>query len=361
MRLKTVRLYTLLFLGACLGCACEKHDPASSTVSTWPTSSPEAQGINSELLNHAYTEADKLPTLQSVVLVRNGYLVSEKYFAGNDATTLFHVRSVTKSVVAALVGIALQEGALSSLDMKLEEFFPAQFNANTDSRKREITLAHLLTMSAGFQWNENTDYPLFAGAPDPIALVFSLSMADAPGQQFRYNSASAHLLSPILTQKTGLNTLEFAQQKLFKPLEIPRESWQKDPTGYYYGSIGLLLMPRDMAKFGYLFLNGGEWNGQQIVPRQWVMESLAARKNLSSTLGPLTQIRYSYLWWGGDIKGHHASLAWGYGGQFIMLIPDFNLIIVTTAEWQLGGAEANAAETQILNFMANEILPAITD
>lgn len=361
MRLKLVCVYTLLFLGAFLFCACEKKDPASSSVSTWPTASPESQGFNSERLTTAYAEADKLPTLKSVVLIRNGYLVSEKYFHGNSATTLYHVRSVTKSVTAALVGIALQEGNLNSLEMKMDEFFPEQFNSSTDARKRQVTLTHLLTMSAGFQWNENTDYELFAGARDPIGLVFSRPMADEPGQRFRYNTASAHLLSPILTQKTRLKTLEFAQQKLFKPLEIPHVSWQTDPAGYYYGSIGLLLMPRDMAKFGYLFLNGGQWNGQQIVPRQWVTESLAAQKNLSSTFGPLTQISYGYLWWGGDMKGHRVSLAWGYGGQFIVLIPDLNLIIVTTAEWQLGGTEANDSETKILNFMANEILPVITN
>jgi len=237
------------------------------------TSTPEQEGLDSQILTKADDAIQKtMPSVLSFMVVRHGRIVYEKYYRGNNQDSPVVVYSVTKSVISALTGIAIREGYLANIAQKLTDIFPQYFNGNSDPRKREITLKHLLTMTAGL---EVADDEAWMKSTDGCKYVIDRPLVHNPGQKFDYNNGLTNLMSVILTKTTGMTTREFADKHLFGPLGITNYTWARGPQGYYIGGWGLRLTPRDMAKFGYLYLREGMYNGQQIVPRQWVQESVS--------------------------------------------------------------------------------------
>lgn len=301
----------------------------SELLQNWPTkkwkeSGPEEQGMDSALLREANAHIEKeLPNLYSLLVVRHGYIVFERYYHGSNKDTPQQIASATKAILSALVGIAIREHHLRSVEQRLPEFFPEFFAKETDPRKKEISLRHLLTMTSGLSLDFRTTVKGMEQSSDWVGFVLGRPMAFEPGQQFVYGGAT-HLLSVILSRAARMNTREFAERKLFQPLGIVAGEWPTDPQGFSDGTHGLHLTARDMAQFGYLFLNGGVWERKQIVPAEWVSESTKKRNEG----GFPENAGYGYMWWISQETGYTAYFAAGYGGQYIYVIPDLDMVVV---------------------------------
>jgi CubicO group peptidase (beta-lactamase class C family) len=317
--MKLIVTFSILVLTAC------STAPPSTPVQRdyWPTndwreSTPGEQGVDSEYFDLLREHIkDNLPHMRSVLVIRHGYLIFEEYYQGapNDYQ---NVASATKSIISALIGIALQEGYIKSVEQKAVDFYPEYVTPNTDPQIKHITIEHLLTMTSGLEMESNY-------GEDWIKSTLEQSISSRPGKVFHYNDSAAHLLSGILTRTTHMTALEFGNKYLFQPLGIPTPIWETDPQGNNVGGDGLSLRPREMAKFGYLYLNQGFWDGKLLVPAEWVRVS--TQKHAEADI---LNDDYGYLWWVTTVEGHAAYYAAGFGGQFIYVVPDLDLVVVMT-------------------------------
>lgn len=329
--------------------------PASNAFSArdyWPTDDwrerlPREVGLDGSRLETMDRHIqEQMPQIYSVLVVRHGYLAFEKYYQGYHADIPFEVASVTKSVTSALVGIALDEYYLRSIDQRLVEFFPEFYAPELDTQVKDISIRHLLTMSSGFNWSE--DGPWFwPRSSSWMRFAAAMTIVNEPGERFSYNTPAAHLLSGILTKATKMSMAEFAQNNLFDPLGIAAPQWLSDPDGFTAGAHGLYLLARDMAKFGYLYLNQGQWDGRRIVPARWVEDS--TQKHLDG--GFPQQVDYGYLWWVTRDGGYAQYFAAGYGGQYIVVIPDLDMVIVITSD-------TDSLHTENRAIIGDYIIPA---
>jgi CubicO group peptidase (beta-lactamase class C family) len=292
----------------------------------WRTSSPEEQGMDSQRLTQMLTTIQQRHlNLHSLLIVRNGYLVSETYFGVYQQDTRHELYSCTKSFVSTLIGIAIDQGHIDRIDHRIVDFFPEHTFANLDREKETITLEDLLTMRSGLDWQEEDPvYSAMYQSPDWVQFVLDKPMAQPPGSQFNYCSGCSHILSAILQQTTGMNPRDFAKQYLFQPLGISNVRWDTDAAGIPIGGWGLQITPRDMAKLGYLYLQDGQWDGQQIISARWVENATRKHTETDGDLG------YGYQWWTYPSLGAYTAL--GRYGQMIFVIPEADLVIVTTAE-----------------------------
>jgi uncharacterized protein (TIGR03437 family) len=295
----------------------------------WVSSSPEQEGMDSALLEQASEYVDKhCPTRFSLLVVRNGRLVFERYYKNSASSQANNIKSMSKSILSVLTGIALDEGLLEGVGQKLDEFFPEYFHPGIDPRKHDINLEHLLTMTAGFEWVENGPITgQWFMSRDWHRFTIESTLTSTPGEVFNYSTALTHLLSGILTRVSGSTTRDFATSRLFAPLGMTCMRWSQDPRGYYFGGSEVWLTPRDLAKFGLLLLRNGQWEGRQVVSEQWLRDSCRLRVRTGAGFGD-----YAYLWWKMTIRGYPVTLASGYGGQNIFLVPDLDLAMVTTAQ-----------------------------
>lgn len=293
----------------------------------WRSSTPEEQGIDSNKLAEVlFAIREKNVQIHSLLIVRNGYIVADAAVYPYDGETVHDMASVTKSVMTTLIGIAIDQGKLA-LDDRMLSFFPDRTIANLDRQKEQISVRHLVSMSSGLdctrEYDELTLQEMQAG-PDFVQFTLDRKAAWAPGEHFVYCSPAIHLLSPILQQATGMTALEFARQNLFEPLGIEDFMWEQDPQGYYDGWGDLSLNPHDMAKIGLLFLQKGRWDGEQIISRRWVEEATKVQ-----TATPEGEDPYGFGWWmDTGIPGVYR--ADGRGGQYIFVLPDWNMVVVTT-------------------------------
>ena len=271
----------------------------------------------------------ELPEVRALLVVRRGRLIFERYFRGAGPATLFNTKSVTKSVVSALVGIAIRDGHIQSLDQPISTWVGAEMTDRASPGAAQVTLRHLMAMTAGWAWRENgPETSAWIASPNRIRFMLEQPMNAPAGSRFNYSTGVAHLVSVILTRATGASTRDYAVERLFKPLALSPGDWARDPQGYYEGGSELELTARDMARFGVLYLNAGRWHGVDVVPRSWVLESTT----------PHGRVDYGYLWsylpreWGGP-----AVNALGYGGQIISIVPAADTVLViasTTADPQ---------------------------
>ncbi|MDH3201302.1 MAG: beta-lactamase family protein [Myxococcales bacterium] len=313
--------YLLVAMVAALSLGCGPSTPAMS--SDWPTSTPEEQGIDSEALADLVERIDleNLP-VDSLLMARNGSLVLDAYFYPYLGDRSHDVASVTKSITSTLVGIAVDEGLLE-IDQLIVSLFP-----DIDASKHEIELRHLLSMTSGLACGYAPgEQELFEmiGSENFVEYALDLPVAVAPGMTFAYCSPGSHLLSAMVAQVTGMSTLEFARERLFGPLGIVESIWPTDPQGVPRGWGDLQLHPRDMAKIGQLFLDGGEWNSTQIVSAEWV-----AQATRTVVAGGVDGTGYGYQWWilPGAFDGIYEAR--GRGGQAISVWPENELVVVFT-------------------------------
>ncbi|MBN2086251.1 MAG: serine hydrolase [Anaerolineales bacterium] len=311
----------------------------------WRTSTPEAQGMDGDMLERMIggIELQKL-NLHSILVVHNGYIVHETYF-GSQAADQRHIQySVTKSFVSTLIGIAVDRGWIDRIDRRVMEFFPGRTAANPDPRKESMTVEDLLTMRSGLDWHDSDqDFSNIFRSTDWVQFMLDLPMVASPGTGFTYCSGCTNLLSAVLQEATGETARNFGGEALFQPLGISDLDWEDDPKGISIGGWGLFITPRDMAKLGYLYLRGGEWDGRRILSADWVREATREHTTTDGALG------YGYQWW--TYPSWDAYAALGRDGQTIFVIPGEELIVVTTA----GGV----GHDKIFQLIEDYVYPAI--
>jgi CubicO group peptidase (beta-lactamase class C family) len=296
----------------------------------WPTSTPEEQGLDSELL------ADMLDRIQqedysidSVLVVRHGVMVLDATVYPFAPGQKHVIHSCTKSIVSALIGIAIDQGYIEGVEQSLLDLFPERTVANLDASKQAITLQDMLTMSSGLECRDSYLYrwrglDAMRASSDWVQFMLDLPAVEKPGSRFEYCNGGSFLLSAIIRETTGLSALAFAEEHLFGPLGISDVTWPSNPQGISIGWGEMRMHPHDMAKIGYLYLNGGQWDGQQVVPAAWVAES-TRQHIVARTL----QEGYGYQWW---IHPSGMYLALGYAGQYIAVVPGKDMVVVFTSD-----------------------------
>jgi CubicO group peptidase (beta-lactamase class C family) len=322
-------------------------------------------------------EKGQYGNVHSLIIIHNDGLVMEEYFKGWTRHMLHNGFSVAKSIISALIGIGIEQGSISSVNEKLLSFFSEYSTIDIlDGRKESITLKHVLTMSAGFVWDDpstlSTDPESYTAkmreSSNWIKYVLDMPMSDNPGTEFLYNSGGSHLLSGILTNKTGQTAEQFAEEHLFNVLGITKWEWKSDPNGLTVAPWGLELHPVNMAMFGYLYLKKGLLNGEQSVPESWVEESTAKYFVVEEfSVGIMDgMFDYGYHWWrfndsffesflwsGDPPKTNDIFYASGYGAQFIYVIPHLDIVMVFT------GWEPN--KPWLHGFLFNDLLNAVKE
>mgnify|MGYP001191754885 CR=1 FL=1 len=301
----------------------------------WRTAAPADLGVDPAALDAMSAHlTEHYPHFNSLLVVRGGYLLHEDYRNGAAPDDLHNVKSVTKSVLSALVGIALDTGDLASIHEPIGAFFAGHFASIADRAKRAITLEDLLTMRSGLEWNEWAGTTIqMTASPDWVRFVLERPLAHPPGERFSYSTGDTQLIAAALQQATGMTLLEYADLYLFGPLGITARRWAADPQGVTVGGSELALRARDLAKLGLLYLSLGGGNGAEIVPADWVRASTEPRITVvPQDASERPPVCYGYLWWLRPQQRLGSFMAVGHGGQFVYVLPDLDLCVVMTAD-----------------------------
>ncbi|HET7745883.1 MAG TPA: serine hydrolase, partial [Vicinamibacteria bacterium] len=321
----------------------------------------------------------------AILVERSGRLVYEEYFDGFDQRwgeplgrvrmgpdTIHDLRSVTKSVVSALAGIALAEGALASLEQPVVEWFPEHRDLDTPERRR-ITLAHVLGMTSGLEWNEDVPYTdprndeiRMTNDEDPLRFALSRPFVHDPGAEFNYNGGLTHVMAAVIERATKMSIEDYARTRLFEPLGIRNVEWVGDLAGMPAAASGLRLRARDLAKFGSLFLHGGRWNGRQVLPAEWVERSTRRSfrfRRQPGREGDVAQgghFGYAYFWWYScyptDRGLVEARVAVGNGQQRVFVLPGLDMVVTMMAGRYNDFTTGNTLATRILR---EHVIPAV--
>ena len=339
----------------------------------WQLSTPEELGLDPDLVAELYNDASHMEKLYGLLVIKDGYLIAENYFNNASIDQLSSRASVTKSVTSALLGIALEQGYIKNVDQKMIDFFPEVTNKIIDERKKSITIKEMLQMRAGYPWEEtDSSYWNVLWTGKYIDKIVQLPLTLDPGTGFQYSNMTSNWLGIIIARATNTDLKNFSKKYLFSPMDIKIGNWKKDWDGNYIGAADLEFTARDMAKFGLLYLNNGNFEGKQIIPESWVNESLQKYSNNINSGGIESSrvaryfynIGYGYQWWSAKAGNHSFNLAWGHGGQFIILLQDLNMIIVVTSDpfwgkekhfdaWQYEKANMNLVG-KFIKFLSNK-------
>jgi len=347
-------IFILLFF---VRCSTNNEDEANFLKYDWEISTPSELNINTPQIEEAFSRASSLNYLYSIVIVRNGKIAAEKYFNGYDSGSFFNIRSVSKSFLSAIFGIAIDKGIISTGE-KLIDLVDDYNDIVIDSRFHNITLGYLIKMKGGLDKDVNI-YSYVFDSVNWLSTIFQMNLIEDPGSKFIYSTPGTHLLSAILTKVSGKSTLDFATENLFQKLGIEINHWEQDPQGIYFGGNNMHFTTRNMATLGLLYLNNGIWNNNQIIPPGWIQESLKDHTPGNSNWGVMKNIGYGYLWWLGEIQNYKIFTAIGHGGQFVLCVPELDLVVATNAHSNIWWEEANSQELEILNIIGNYIIPAV--
>ena len=299
--------------------------------------------------------AAELPRLHSLLVSRQGKLVLEYDAPGVRASRPAHLKSAAKSVISALVGIAIDRGLVKSVREPIVTFFP-QLRRDPDRRKQAITVEDLLTMRSGLESTSGENYGRWVSSRNWVSYALGRPLISDPGTAMQYSTGTSHLLSAIITRVSKTSTWQFAQRTLGRPLGITLPRWPRDPQGIYLGGNEMLMTPRQMIALGELYLNGGRVGGAQVVPSAWVETSCVPRT--TSRFDPGRD--YGYGWWIDEIGGQAACFAWGFGGQYIMVFRDRGLVVAVTSS-TTASDERWGYRRQLLGLIEEHILSAALD
>ncbi len=312
--------------------------------------------IREKALDTIFEQASSQKNLRCLLVYKDNQIVKEMYFIG-DSSTLHDVRSVTKSIMSTLVGIAVDKQIIKSEKNKIGDYLDI-YAHTLDTNKEAIKISEILSMTSGISGNELVnayEYINWLNAPHQIAFTLNKVSDQKPGKRFTYNSGVSHLLSGVLTNASHESCYQFAQKNLFQALGITDFKWQTDNQGYYNGGAGLQLAPKDMLKFGQLYLNKGVYNGIRVVSEDWITKATSFK--ISTNGIDKYGKYYGYLWWIGNVGKHNYYFAGGYGGQLIVVVPDLDLIVIATNNWQ--GVSTKTANQQwyaTLDIIVNKII-----
>jgi CubicO group peptidase (beta-lactamase class C family) len=309
-------------------------------------------GLDPALLDATLARARTLPTLHSLLVARDGTELVAERLRGPGLDRPVNIKSVSKSVIAALVGAAIARGVLEGVDQRIAPVLGDLVPAAADPRIAAITIDHLLTMRAGLERTSGRNYGRWVTSPDWVRHVLTRRFVAEPGGRMLYSTGSYHLLSAALTEASGRSTLALARDWLGEPLGIDIPPWTRDPQGFYLGGNNMMLAPRALLRFGEMYRAGGAWRGAQVLPREWVEASWTPR-----TSSFFTGHAYGYGWFIVQARGHPAAYAWGYGGQLIYVVPDLALTAVIISDPT--GPSGRTGYVRLLHrLLADGIIPA---
>jgi len=301
----------------------------SAYASDWRISIPSREGLDEARLTRLDARIRAaLPHVRSLLIARHGSLVFEHYYGDASPEKLHNIQSMTKSVSSALVGIALKKRLIKSLDNKVLDYYPEYRSVISDQRVREITIRHLLTMASGIDEMQLSFDKVLS---DPIAEILRQRLLYRPGGGFKYSSPASHLLGGVLRKATGTSVLGFAQTELFHPLGLGRVEWYADSKGLQSGGLSGLWRSRDVLKLGELYLRHGTWCGAELISPAYIAESVTVQ-NRGEFYGE--KASYGFMWWITSTGGHGAFYARGFGGQYLMVIPWADLVVLCTSDWK---------------------------
>lgn len=320
------RLYSLLLLTLCAGLATAQ-----------PAPSPALESAVDDLLAQR--------GLRGVLILQDGEVVAERFRGGLDADEPVNVKSASKSLLSALVGIAIERGELDGVDQTLGELLPGRVSGE----KAGITLEDLLTMSSGLETVSGANYGAWVSSDNWVDAALDQPLVDDPGSTFTYSTGDSHLVSAILTEATGMSTRAYAEKHLLEPLGISVSWWERDPQGIYMGGNQFSMSARDLARLGELYLHQGKWEGKQIVPAAWVERST----RVHAEGWPDRYGQYGYFWW--VRPEQQAYVAVGYGGQFLYVAPEDDLIVVLLSTLESKGA---AWDRQVISWIEDRVRSA---
>ena len=290
-------------------------------------------------------------TVQSLMIEKDGTLLHEEYQNGMTRNATTNIKSASKSVLSLLVGIAIDEGYIESIDQTIGEFFPDYFARYPNPKKESLTIKNLLTMRSGLETTSFQNYGRWVLSDNWVTYALDQSFEEEPGGRMVYSTGTSHLLSVILTRATGMSTQAFANEHLFGPLNIRIGGWDRDPQGFYMGGNNLALSPLSLLKIGRLVINNGSYEAEQIVPASWISQTttIYTRSNYND-------YDYGYMWWQRQVAGRTVIFAWGNGGQYIMLLPELNTVISITSDMESSNG-SRRYQRRIFQFLENTIIP----
>ena len=315
-------------------------------VLTAPRVSQAQPARSSELTG----SAAQLPQLRSLLVSYHGQIVSEYYAKGVRSTSLANIKSASKSLISTLVGIAIDRGLITGLREPIASWYP-ELRQDKDPRKQRITIEDLLTMRSGLESTSGRNYGRWVQSPNWVRFALTRPMVANPGDGMQYSTGSSHLLSDILTKVTGVSTWQFANDTLARPLGFTLARWPTDSQGIYFGGNDMLLTPTQMVSIGELYLHRGLMNGTQVVPAAWVDTSCVPR-TASVFDGDR---KYGYGWWMQEFQGGSACFAWGFGGQYIMVFRDLDLVVVATSSTDVND-ERFGYRRQLFELIEQQVL-----
>lgn len=310
----------------------------------------QAQSSAPTSIDAVFEEAESINSLRSVLIQQNGELLGAEYFRNTSPDYPYNIKSASKSIISLLTGIAVDNGFIS-LNETLGDYFPEYFEQNPNQKKETITIRNLLSMQSGLETTSFYNYGAWVVSNNWVEFQLDQDFVEQPGGQMVYSTGTSHLLSVILTKATGMSTKAFAEEYLFGPLNIAAGAWDRDPQGYYMGGNNLAMAPDDLLKIGQLMLNGGTFNGERIVSKEWVRDSLK-----SYTRSNYNPYNYGYMWWNRPVGGYKVFFAWGYGGQYIFMIPKLSSVVVITNSLD-GATQRRTYKEPIFNFLENTVIP----
>ena len=332
-----------------VGAEAQERQASVWPTKVWEVSTPEEQGMDSRAVARFIDDVGTYKQ-DSLLIVRNGKIVADAYYAPYVAGIRHDLRSVTKSFLSTLIGILVQQGKLESVDRPMLDFFPDRTIVNLDDRKKAITVQNLLDMASGIAWVEQLHTPneslarMYASL-DPTGFVLDQPVSDPPGEKFYYKGGDPYLLSALINKLAGQNALEFAKKALFGPLGITDVRWAPvDKQGVVTGEAGMRLIPHDMAKLGYLYLRDGVWDGMRIIPSAWVER--ARNGKITTSFG-----KYANLWW--SVPDRDAFMALGRHGQLIAVFPKLDVVVVMT------GVVPDGEKRYPLSALIDQIVTAV--
>ena len=348
-----------IFLAAAVIAGCgSPSGPAASPAQSSETSRPDeaktptTRGLDPAAMEQVLADAAELPQLRSLIVVRDGtVLVQERYNGGPPLDRGVNIKSASKSVMSALVGIAIDQGMLEGVDQPILPILEADAPEDPDPRLSEVTIGNLLSMQAGLERTSGGNYGSWVVSDNWVRNALERPFVDEPGGRMLYSTGSTHLLSAILTRVSGSDTHALAENWLAEPLNISIPTWQTDPQGIYFGGNNMLMSPQDMAAFGEMYRLGGMVDGEQVLSESWIEQSWTPR-----TVSPWSGEQYGYGWFISEARGHPVRYAWGYGGQMIYVLPDLRLTIVMTSAST--GERDRGHIDKLHDLVRNGIVPA---
>lgn len=309
-----------LALAACSGEPSPDRTSAAAITST-------TSGLDQPLIEQALTEAEGLERLHSLIIARDGEILVERSFRGEGPEVPVNIKSASKSVLSALVGIAIERGVLDGVEQPIAPLLAADLPADPDPRLARVSVDHLLSMRAGLGRTSGANYGAWVASPNWVRHALARPFEAEPGGAMLYSTGSSHLMSAALTRAAGRSTHDLATEWLAEPLGIALPPWPRDPQGIYFGGNDMLMSPRGLLRFGELYRQGGVIDGQRILPEGWVETSWRPR-----AVSRWSGNSYGYGWFNRDSGGHAVHFAWGYGGQMLFVVPDLALTVVMISD-----------------------------